>query len=155
MKKLIASVVMAVVAVALGMSVANAAGRGNAEEAKALLTQAMEFYKAKGEAATFAEIQDPNGKLRDKDLYIFVQGFDGTTLAHGGNLKLVGKNMSDLKDPDGKLFIREFIEVAKTKGGGVVDYKWTNPETKKMEPKASYILRIEGKEMLMGCGYYK
>lgn len=155
MKRLLAAVFSALLVLAFVAAPSFASERGTADEAKALLKEAMDFYKEKGKDAALAEFNNTNGKFRKKDLYVFVQGFDGTTIAHGANSKLVGKNMLTLKDADGKAFIAEFIEVAKTKGSGVVDYKWTNPETKKMDPKATFIQRIEGTETLMGCGYYK
>ena len=74
-------------------------------------------------------------------------------LAHGANQKLVGKNVAELKDADGKLFMKEMAEMAK-KGGGWVDYKWSNPATKKVQAKSSYILPLDS-GLFVGCGIYK
>ena len=79
---------------------------------------------------------------------------NGLTLAHGGNPKLVGKNLQDLKDADGKQFFLEFAEKARS-GGGWVDYKWTNPESKKIQAKSTYIVKVEGSDRYIGCGIYK
>lgn len=57
-----------------------------------------------------------------------------------------------MKDTDGKLFQQEFLTVA-AKGGGWVDYKWTNPTTLKVEPKTAYVERVG--ELTIGCGVYK
>ena len=78
---------------------------------------------------------------------------NGKTLAHGTNPKLIDKNMTELKDADGKYFVKEFIEVANTKGKGWIDYKWTNPATKAIEPKSTYIEKVG--DVLVGCGIYK
>ena len=78
---------------------------------------------------------------------------NGLTLAHGGNAKLVNKDMSGLKDADQKLFIVEMMQLAKTKGSGWVDYKWVNPATKKIEPKTTYIQKVDN--YFVGCGTYK
>ena len=51
----------------------------------------------------------------DRDLYLVVYGFDGKVWAHGFNEKMVGKVLIDLKDIDGKEFVRERTELAKTK----------------------------------------
>jgi cytochrome c len=126
---------------------------GTAKEAQTLVEKGMAYIKANGKEKAFAEFTDTKGKFIDRDLYIFVVDFKGLTLAHGGNPKLVGKDMSELKDSDGKFFIKAFIELAKTKGSGWVDYKWQNPVTKNIEPKSTYIQRYE--DYFLGCGIYK
>lgn len=129
------------------------AAGGTANEAKALVAKAAVYVKATGKAKAFAEFTNQKGKFIDRDLYIFVVDFNGLTLAHGGNAKLVGKDMSGLKDADGIFFIKKFIELAKTKGSGWVDYKWVNPTTKKIEPKSTYIQKVDN--YFLGCGIYK
>jgi cytochrome c len=47
------------------------------------------------------------------------------------------------------------VEVAKTKGGGWVDYSWVNPATKKVQPKKTWVQRVEGADMYVGCGIFK
>jgi cytochrome c len=126
---------------------------GTAKEAQTLVEKGVAYIKANGKEKAFAEFTDTKGKFIDRDLYIFVVDFKGLTLAHGGNPKLVGKDMSELKDSDGKFFIKAFIELAKTKGSGWVDYKWQNPVTKNIEPKSTYIQRYE--DYFLGCGIYK
>jgi signal transduction histidine kinase len=129
------------------------AAGGSANEAKTLVAKGVAFVKAEGKEKAFAEFTNPKGKFVDRDLYIFVVDFDGITLAHGGNAKLVGKDMSGLKDADGVYFIKEFIKVAKEKGSGWVDYKWVNPTNKKIEPKSTYIQKVDN--YFLGCGIYK
>jgi cytochrome c len=51
--------------------------------------------------------------------------------------------------------MKEMIEVAKTKGSGWVNYSWTNPVTKKVQPKTAWVQRIEGSDWFIGCGVYK
>ena len=106
-----------------------------------------------GNDKAFAVIDDPSGPFVKGDMYVFVTGFDGTTLAHGTNKVLVGKNLIQVKDADGKLFVQEMIDVAKSKGEGWVDYKWPNPVTHKIEAKTTFLKRV-GDE-LVGCGIYK
>ena len=128
---------------------------GTAKEAETLVKKAATYIEANGKEKGFAEFTDTKGKFTDRDLYIFVVDFNGLTLAHGGNSKLVGKEMSELKDADGKFFIKEFIKLAKTKGSGWVDYKWENPVTKKIEQKSTYIQRQRQEDYFLGCGIYK
>jgi signal transduction histidine kinase len=79
---------------------------------------------------------------------------NGKTLAHGANKKLLDKNLIALKDADGKTFIKEFIDVANTKGQGWIDYKWPHPQTKAIESKSSYVQKL-GDGTLIGVGIYK
>jgi cytochrome c len=125
-----------------------------AEEASALVKEAGEFVKANGKGKAFEAFTDAKGRFVKGDLYIFVVDFEGQTLAHGGNAKLVGKNMKDLKDADGKSFIQEMIECAR-KGGGWVDYKWTNPNTRRVQAKSTLVQPLPEGNAFLGCGIYK
>ena len=139
----------------ISANIAIAQSHGTADEAKKLVNDASAFYKANGKTAAFKAFDDPKGKFVKKDLYIFVINWDAVILSHGANAKLIGKPLKDLKDNEGKLFMRELVEVAKTKGSGWVDYKWVNPVSKKIESKSSYVQRIEKEDLLIGCGIYK
>jgi cytochrome c len=123
------------------------------DEASALVKKAVAFYKANGKAKALAEYNNPKGQFVDKDLYIFAIDMSGTTLANGVNPKLIGKNTLELKDASGKAFIKEFLELGKTKGSGWVDYMWNNPNSQKMEAKTSYVEKVD--DIILGCGIYK
>ncbi len=129
--------------------------RGTADQAKALVEKGLAHIKADGDDKAGEDFTAKDGKWQEKDLYIFVQKLDGTMVAHGGNKGLVGKNHFELKDASGKLFVKEMIEIAKTKGSGWADYMWTNPVSKKLEAKSTYIVRIPGYDGYIGVGIYK
>ena len=75
-----------------------------------------------------AEFSNPKGKFIHKDLYIYAgTADDAVTLAHPHTPALVGKSMMNLKDADGKYFIREKNEMGKKHGGGEIKYRWSNP----------------------------
>jgi signal transduction histidine kinase len=42
-----------------------------------------------------------------------VYGLDGMVLAHGANKSRIGTNQIDDKDPDGKAFVKERVDLAK------------------------------------------
>lgn len=128
-----------------------AAEQGSEKEAIALVKKAVAYMKANGKEKAFAEFNNPKGQFVDRDLYITVTDLNGVNLAHGANQKIVGKNVLDLKDADGKAFIREYVEVAK-KGGGWVEYKWPNPVTKAVERKKSYVELVD--DDVVTCGVY-
>lgn len=125
----------------------------NQTEAKAMVEKAAAFVKANGKEKALAEFSNQKGQFVKGELYIFALDLKGLTVAHGGNPKLVGKDMMGLKDADGKLFIKEMVEGAKAKGTGWTDYKWSNPVTKKIDDKTTYFMKVD--DMVLGCGTYK
>ena len=44
----------------------------------------------------------------------------------------------EIKDPDGKLFVKERVELARKQPTFWQNYKFMNPATKKVEPKEMY-----------------
>jgi len=130
--------------------------QGSKEEAKAMIEKAAAFYKAHGRDKLLAEItragSDKSGEFLDRDLYIFAYDFSGLVLAHGSNPKLVGKNLFDMQDADGRYLIRGLIETAK-KGSGWYYYKWSNPITKKIDDKMAYVQKLAD-DLWVGCGVY-
>ncbi|HDZ73251.1 MAG TPA: histidine kinase [Aurantimonas coralicida] len=130
------------------------APRGSRDEAIAMVTRVQVMFKAQGAAATFAAINDlSNPEFHDRDLYPFVYDLEGVNVAHGARPVLVGKNLSSLKDQDGKYLIQEIIGVATGPGSGWVDYKWPHPITNKIEDKSSYIEKLGA--YVVGVGIYK
>ena len=152
MKKLIATVIGVSFLVLIAGNIAFAAQFGTAPEAEALVKKAIQLIKTDGKEKAFAEINNPQGKFVDRDLYIFVYDLNGKCVAHGFNKKMIGKDLFEMKDSDGKYFVKERVEIAKTKGKGWQDYKFTDPITKKIEPKTAYVERIE--DLIVGCGIY-
>lgn len=125
--------------------------RATREEAQAMCEKAVQWFKEKGKDVTFAEINNQDStEFHDRELYLFVYDATGTNVAHGQKAALIGKNLIGLKDSDGKLMIKEIVEVANT---GWVDFKWQNPVSKKVEAKSAYIIH-EG-DYWFGVGIYK
>ncbi len=133
---------------------AHAAEGGATEaDATAMVKKGVAFIKANGKDKGYAEISNKAGQFKYQDLYLVVYGLDGTVLAHGANEKMIGKNLIELKDVDGKAFVKERVELAKAKPSFWQDYKFTNPENKKVEPKAMYCERLD--ETVVCGGIYK
>lgn len=127
---------------------------GSADEAVAMVQQVIASIKANGKDKTLAEVNNTtSGKFRDRDLYVTINDLSGKNLAHGANPKMQGKDLIELKDADGKYFMRERLELAKTKGKGWQDYKFVNPVSKQIEPKSMYFEKYE--DMIINCGIYK
>lgn len=140
--------------VALGLAACAAhASNATAEEAKAMVRKGVAFIKSDGKDRGYAAISEKGGPFSDRDLYLVVYGLDGTVHAHGANAKMIGKNLIELKDIDGKPFVQERIELARTKGTFWQDYKFTNPVTKKIEPKSMYCEKLD--DAVVCGGIYK
>lgn len=154
MKNVVAGMIMVALIVLGFYYVADAA---TPKEAQELLERASSYLNVNGheKEKALAEISNPTGQFVNGDLYVFVLNFNGVNLADGGNPGFVGANHSGLKDTNGKYFIKEMIETAKNKGSGWVDYTWLNPDTKKIQPKITYVKRIKGMDALIGCGVLK
>ena len=152
MKRIITVICMAVFMMTVG-GVAVAAEFGTQPEAEAMVKKAIAEVKAVGKDKALAEISNPKGKFIDRDLYIFVYDMNGKCVGHGFNQKMIGKDLAAMKDPDGKLYVKERIEIIKTKGKGWQDYKFTNPLTKQIEQKRAYVERHG--DLIFGSGIYK
>lgn len=153
----------AAVTAALAIAFGTAGAADNKQECVSMVKKAGEFLAANGKDRTLAEINNPKGQFSHGEIYLFasdhVPNWDSNkdrtiTLAHGANPKLVGKDMTDLKDADGFAFVKRMAEIASSKSGeGWTDYKWPNPVTKAIEPKTTFTKRIE--PLVISCGVYK
>ena len=150
---LIRCTMIALLAIAPTLARADAA-HGTADEAKAMVERAVAMIKQQGAEKAFAAIDDMDNKdFHDRDLYVFVRSMDGNTVAHGANKGMIGHTSLDLKDADGKLYNKEMIDLANSKGSGWVDYRWVNPVDKKIEQKSSFIEKAG--DYVVGAGFYK
>ena len=75
-------------------------------------------------------------------------------LAHGANEKIVGKDMSQIKDANGVPIVTGMIAMA-AKGGGWFDYDWPDPVTKKVMAKSTYAEKQPNGEGFIGVGIYR
>lgn len=130
-----------------------AATNATAKEAEAMVKKGVSFIKANGKDKGYAEITSKQGQFIDRDLYLVAYRLDGTAVAHGANEKMVGRNLIELKDIDGKEFVRERVELGKAKASFWQDYKFTNPVSKKVEPKTMYCERLD--DAVVCGGVYK
>ncbi len=124
-------------------------------DCKAVVEKGAAMFKSKGKDAAIKAINDPKGPFVKGDLYIFAVDMNNKVLAHPMKQSLVGKDVSKVKDPKGKLLFAEFLKTAKGKGAGWVEYMWPKPGAKDPSAKRSYIMRIPGENVYIGAGYYK
>ena len=126
-------------------------------KAEALVHAAIAYAKRTSVDKLIQETNQADGRFHvgsGSELYIFIYALDGTCRAIGfDTAAVVGKNRMALKDADGKLYIRDFIALAKGQGHGWLDYKKASPVNNKIEPKTSYVELYEG--LVIGAGVYK
>jgi cytochrome c len=152
------SIVLATFVLSLGIPAAAQkadAKKGTAAEATAMVDKAIAHIKKVGREKAFADFNNKTGPFVDRDLYVVVYDMKGKVLAHGANEKMIGKDVIDLRDNDGKYFVKERVEMM-SKGAdakGWQDYKFMNPVSRQIEPKSMYLRRYE--DLIVGCGIYK
>jgi len=123
------------------------------DEAVAMVKKGVAFIQKEGKDKGYAEITNKKGQFTDRDLYLVVYGLDGVVRAHGANEKMVAKNLIELKDVDGKPFVKERVELAKSNATFWQDYKFSNPVSKKIEPKQMYCEKLD--DTVVCGGIYK
>ena len=159
----IALVVMAGVVLAASV-MAQSAVR---EECVALCKDAAKFINEKGLDAAIAEIGNPKGKFVTKNTYVILMDLEGNRLVHPIPHDVSGGgpvNLFNYKDTTGKLFVQDYIAIAKTKGEGWTEYMFPKPEElkkptpmkeKKSSKKISYVYRVPGKDLMVIAGYFE
>jgi cytochrome c len=119
--------------------------------AMALLEKATAYYRTNGEMAlpAFHRV----GQFHDGDLYVYVLDTNGVMLTSGGSSSaLIGRNVRDLRDPEGKPFFREILDTAATRGSGMIEYRWLNQQHGKVERKIAYFQAVGDRILIVG--YY-
>jgi uncharacterized protein len=134
---------------------ADAAEFGTRLEAVAMVKAMQVKVNGEGLGATVQAISARPKEFIDRDLYPFIIRLDGIMLANPSTPpSITGSNVNDLRDQDGKFFVRAMLAIARDKGSGWVDYRWLNPATKMVDEKSAYIERL-GDHYLVGVGVYK
>jgi cytochrome c len=106
------------------------------------------YLEAQGPEIAFAAFTGGDD-WRDRDRYVFVVDGTGLTHAHGADPDLVGVDQWELTDVNGFRFIQAIIAV---ESSGWVNYVWFDPVDGRLEPKSSYVIRVE--DHFLGVGAY-
>lgn len=122
------------------------------KDAQTLVEKAGAYVKANGKDKFLAEVMNKSPEWNNTELYVFAYDLSGTLVADP-NPKMVGKNMYDVPDVDGKLFRKEIIDGAKSKGNGWVDYRFKNPSTGTIDAKTAFFLKVA--DIVLVAGIYK
>ncbi|MED5593808.1 cache domain-containing protein [Janthinobacterium sp. P210006] len=124
------------------------------KDAIAMAERGAAFMKAHGKEEMMKKITAKDPDFVQGSLYVDMRDIKtGIVLAHPINPSIVGKDLTDVPDANGKKYRREIIELAQKQGKGWVDYQYKNPTTGKIEPKTTYILRVN--DVVLEAGIYK
>jgi len=124
------------------------------KDAIAMVERGVALVKAKGKAEMMKRIVAKDPDFVQGSLYIDMRDlYTGIVLAHPINPSIVGKNLTDVPDASGKHYRREIIELGQSKGKGWVDYQYKNPTSGKIEPKTTYIQKVD--DIVLEAGIYK
>jgi methyl-accepting chemotaxis protein len=121
----------------------------------------VEFYYNQSQKGVYSEAQAKDlakqtiSNLRyDSNEYFWINDYTPVMVMHPTTSELDGKNLSNIKDPDGLAIFVEFTKVAKTNKEGLVRYQWPKPGSDKAEPKFSYVKAFEPWQWIVGTGIY-
>ncbi len=124
------------------------------KDAIAMAERGAALIKAKGKDEMMKRINAKDPDFVQGELYVDLRDVKtGIVLAHPYNPSIVGKDLTDVPDANGKKYRREIIELAAAKGKGWVDYQYKNPTSGKIEPKTTFIQRVD--DVVLEVGIYK
>ena len=121
----------------------------------------LKYYDSKVEASELS-IQDAQklakeeiGKFKyGNDDYFWINDLSCNMIMHATKPELNGTSMFEFKDPNDKYIFREFVQIAKTKGDGILEYSWPKPGYEKPVPKISYVKLFDKWGWVLGTGIY-
>ncbi|MBT5434408.1 MAG: cache domain-containing protein [Alphaproteobacteria bacterium] len=120
-------------------ALSDAQERGTADEAQAMVADAIALYDEAGMVESWKKFNgDPEPEFSDRDRYLFIVADSGEVVVHARDPSQIGRDVTQIVDVDGKYFAQEMVDVADADGEWV-DYKWGNPETGYIEFKSSWV----------------
>jgi cytochrome c len=153
MKKILVAVAVLVSLFVAGLAWAQVEIGGTPKDAQVMLKKAVAYMKEVGKEKAVAEFGNPQGKFIHKDVYISVYDLKGGVINHPYTKALIGKNFIGMKDADGKLFAKELMDTANSAGSGMIEYKWSHPNTKKVQSKIAYFEKVG--DIIISASAYK
>lgn len=129
------------------------------KELIALVEDAAARVAERGAFEACADFRQPGSRWLDGDVYVFILDLRGDAICHPVQPELEGKTLLELRDPNGKPIVRNFLR--ELEGGdedGWVHYQWPRPGGGTFYWKTSYVHRAkapDGKTYLVGSGLYQ
>lgn len=85
-----------------------------------LLVKGEEYIKKVGPKEAFLEFSNPTSSFNKGGISLFAYDFNGMSLADGEYPLLVGQNLLNRRDAQGKMLVRDIIDIAKKTGEGIL-----------------------------------
>ncbi len=104
--------------------------------------------------AQAAALQALKAMRYDKKEYFWVNDESPKMLMHPKKPELEGKDLSALKDPNGKALFVEMVKVVRSEGAGFVSYQWAKPGSTDPVDKISYVQGFVPWGWVIGTGAY-
>jgi methyl-accepting chemotaxis protein len=167
--KLLSIVLAGVAGMVLVMAISLFAERGGLLDDRKIKTRHLvetahslvQHYHAQQAAGTLDEAQAKQAALAalkalryEKSEYFWVNDMHPRVVMHPIKPELDGKDVSGLKDGNGKYLFREFVAVAERDGAGFVAYLWPKPGFDDPQPKISYVQGFRPWGWVIGSGIY-
>ncbi|MGD9330120.1 MAG: methyl-accepting chemotaxis protein [Desulfobacterales bacterium] len=92
-------------------------------------------------------------RYESKD-YFWINDMTPRMIMHPIKPQLNGKDISGVKDPNGKFLFLEMVKVCQKDGAGFVDYMWPKPGVDEPQPKISYVKLFPQWQWIIGSGIY-
>jgi len=125
-----------------------------AAKVKALVEQGVIMAIVEGQEAALAAISDPEGPFIDGEYYLFAGLVSEVIMVAHPYSSLLNQDLSTYADPEGNLLFANFVAVASDAGAGWSEYWWPKPNEEESSRKLTYIMKVAGQDLYIGCGYY-
>ncbi|WP_223434389.1 MULTISPECIES: cache domain-containing protein [unclassified Pseudomonas] len=125
--------------------------RSSPEQAQQLLRQ-ISSQVASDAKTTVGLINQHDKQLTQDDLYAFVVDLKTKRfVAHGFSPRLIGTDFKSLRSTDGKPIGEDILKQMNTHEAGEITYQWRNPMTGQNEYKRTFLQRVNGYVVAVGC----
>lgn len=120
-----------------------------------VVERAAALIAAQG-ARAFPRLRDRTGPFYFMDTYVFVERMDGLAIVNAGMPSIEGRNILGLRDASGKALVRDYLDLARARGAGWVEYQWPRPGSHEPARKRTYVraIQIDGDAYVVGSGFY-
>lgn len=125
-----------------------ALGIAQEEQAAAFRKEVSIGIAQRQAAARIGALRYGNGE------YFWINDLKPVMVMHPIKPELNGKDLSSIKDPQGKRIFVEIADVVKSRGSGFVEYQWPKPGKDAPQPKLSYVVGFEPWGWVIGTGVY-
>ncbi len=127
--------------------------QGTADQARQLVFDAVVHLRTAGYDQAVRDFHDKRGVFIDRDMYIFIFNRSGFYEVHGAMPEKDGSDMRTIAGLDAEQLVADAFAVCDQEQGGWVNYTITNPVTREVQAKTSYVVPLDDNR-LIGCGCY-